>query len=90
MGEENMERIIGAHEARINRLEIDHMEDRKALSDFRAEYRADAAANAVKLGIIHDAVTSARGGWKAISALGAITTLISGVAIAIYHYIFAR
>ena len=86
----DVERIIGAHEARIGRLEADSSDQRKSLAEFRAEVRADAAATAVRLGVIHDAVISARGGWKALSALGAIATLISGVAIAIYHFVFAR
>ena len=86
----DVERIIGAHEARIVRLEIDGSDQRKCLAEFRAEVRADAAATSVKLGVIHDAVMAARGGWKALSALGAVATLISGVAIAIYHFVFSR
>ena len=85
-----VQRTLGAHEARLTRLEADHMDLRKTIADFRAEMRADAAATAVRLGVIHDAVTSFKGGWKALGAVGGITTIISGVAIAIYHFVFAK
>ena len=85
-----VQRTLGAHEARLTRLEADNVDIRKAITDFRAEVRAEAAATSIKLGIIHDAVTSFKGGWKALGAVGGITTIISGVAIAIYHFVFSK
>ena len=86
----DVQRTLGAHEARLTRLEADNLDLRKTISDFRAEMRAEAAATSIKLGVIHDAVTSFKGGWKALGAVGGITTIISGVAIAIYHFVFAK
>lgn len=86
----DVQRTLGAHEARLTRLEADNLDLRKTISDFRAEMRAEAAATSIKLGVIHDAVTSFKGGWKALGAVGGVTTIISGVAIAIYHFVFAK
>lgn len=88
--DQDVQRTLGAHEARLTRLEADNLDLRKTITDFRTEVRADAAATSVKLGAIHDAVTSFKGGWKALGAVGGIVTIISGVAIALYHFVFAK
>jgi hypothetical protein len=89
-GADAVQRILGAHEARLTRLESDGADMRKMISDFRSESRQNDAVMQDKLDNLHDMVIAARGGWKAISALGGITTIVSGVAIAIYHFAFQR
>ena len=85
-----VQRTLGAHEARLTRLEADKVDIRKAITDFRAEVRAEAAATSAKLAVIHDAVTSFKGGWRALCAVGMFSTVVSGAAVAIYHFFFRR
>ncbi len=88
MSDPDVERTLGAHEARLNRLELDAIESRRSLSEFRAEWKADSALMSGRLAIIHDAVTSARGGWKALAAIGALVAIMASGITAVYHMLW--
>jgi hypothetical protein len=65
----------------------------RILGDFGARITALERArreDRVLLQEIHQAVTSARGGWAAVAWMGGAAATIAGVVTAIYHFIFSR
>ncbi len=81
--EANMNRLAGALEARTTMLEA-----RFTNMEMRLETRLSTIDT--RIAAIHDVVTGARGGWRMLGVLGAVMTVISGSAIAFYHFFFAR
>lgn len=77
------QRRAGALEARTTMLEA-----RFANMEMRLEARLSTID--VRIAAIHDVVTGARAGWRMLAVLGAIATFISGAAITLYHFFFAR
>lgn len=83
MADADVERALGGLQARTSILET-----RFAVMETRIDQRL--ATIDQRVAAVHDVVTGARGGWRMLGTLGAATTIISGVAIAVYHFLFAR
>ena len=79
----DVQRLIGGVEARTTILET-----RFAIMETRLDQRLDKIDQ--RVADIHEAVTSARGGWAAVAWLGGAAATIAAVVTAIYHFVFAR
>lgn len=78
MSEADVQRFLGAHDARLIELE----RWRGAL-EAKIDLRLDRLED--RVGAIHEAVTSARGGWRVLAWLAAAAAAVSGIVNALYH-----
>ncbi|HQT76830.1 MAG: hypothetical protein KGL35_25925 [Bradyrhizobium sp.] len=83
MADAEVERALGGLEARTGILET-----RFAVMETRIDQRLENIDK--RVAAVHDVVTGAKGGWRMLGALGAAAGIVSGLAIAIYHFLFAR
>ena len=83
MSDPDVQRVIGGIEARTGILE-----SRFAVMEQRIDSRLDRIDSRVS--DIHEAITTAKGGWRMLGVLGAAAGVISGVAVTIYHFFFTR
>ena len=83
MSDPDVQRVIGGIEARTTILET-----RFGIMETRLDQRLDTIDK--RVAAVHDVVTGARGGWRMLGVLGAAAGVISGLAMAIYHFFFSR
>ncbi len=90
MADEDVQRSLGAHEARIMRLEGDYRDIRREISDFRLEAKADITGVVTMLTTVRDTVVSGKGGWKAAAWLFGAAALIASLVEGVWHFFIPR
>ncbi len=90
MAEEDVQRAIGAHEARIVRLEGDYRDIRREISDFRIEAKADITAVVSMLTTVRDRVVAGGGGWRVAVWMFGAGTAIAALIEGVYHFFSVR
>lgn len=83
MSDQSVDFQLGALSARA-----DQMEARQAALEATIDRRLSTIESRVN--VVHDVITSGKGGWKAMTVLGAFAAAVSGFVLAILHWVWPR
>lgn len=78
MSDLDVQRTLGAHEAQLSEL-------RQWRIDLESRLDKRLESMDKKLDEVHDAVTTAKGWWRALAMMGSLATAIAGVMLWMYH-----